>query len=288
MSSAAVRNLEAWYDDRVAVCDDPQCGWKRRLWRRFRWRKAGIRLHEAWYCSPQCFERAAEKDFARLCRSAPENPAGHRIPLGLVLLSRGCLTNSQLRTALEAQRAAGTGRIGQWLEKLGYATERQVTAALALQWACPVLEDLKSDAAALRMVPLTLLESFKMLPVKFAAATRTLLVAFANGIDYRALYAIEGMLDCHTEACIVQTSQIDAALAQARGGARQPEIVFETMGEAAEMARITCGYGLKLGAERVRIAGFGSLLWAKLDGQKQSYDLFFRATLPTSRLTRST
>jgi len=284
MSSVAVRHLAAWYGDRVAECDDPQCGWKRRLWRRFRWRKTGVRLHGAWYCSPQCFERAAEKDFARLRRSAPENAAGHRIPLGLLLLSRGCLTNSQLRAALAAQRAAGSGRIGQWLEKLGYASERQVTAALAMQWSCPVLEELRADAAALRMVPLTLLESFEMLPVKFAAATRTLLVAFAKGIDYRALYAIESMLDCRTEACIVRESQIGTEIARVKTAGRRPEMVFETTGEAGEMARITGGYSLKLGAERVRIASFGSLLWAKLDCRERSHDLFFRCPPSSSRL----
>ena len=65
--------------------------------------------------------------------------ASHRVPLGLLLLSRQQLTAAQLRTALEAQRAAGQGKIGEWLRQLGFVTELQVTAALARQWSCPVL-----------------------------------------------------------------------------------------------------------------------------------------------------
>jgi hypothetical protein len=39
----------------------------------------------------------------------------HRIPLGLVMLEQGWITSGQLRQALEAQRAAGAGRLGHWL-----------------------------------------------------------------------------------------------------------------------------------------------------------------------------
>ncbi len=64
--------------------------------------------------------------------------APHRVPLGLVLLSRQQLTAEQLRAGLAAQRSAGRGRIGEWLQTLGFASEQQVTSALARQWSCPV------------------------------------------------------------------------------------------------------------------------------------------------------
>jgi hypothetical protein len=35
------------------------------------------------------------------------------------MLSRGEITHEQLRLALDAQRQNGTGRIGEWIQKLG-------------------------------------------------------------------------------------------------------------------------------------------------------------------------
>src|SRR5215813_2532658 len=93
--------------------------------------RQGIHLQGAWYCSPQCFEAAARRHFMRAAVAVLPTPrAQHRIPLGLLMLSRGELDNRQLRSALQAQHDDGCGLIGAWLEKLGFATEQQITTAL--------------------------------------------------------------------------------------------------------------------------------------------------------------
>src|SRR5271155_3259065 len=91
-------------------------------WRRMRRRSRGVRLGGARYCRAECLERALLEVLGRahsVPQSAPTAP--HRIPLGLLLLSRQQLTAGQLRMALEAQReAAGRGqspdlrKIGAW------------------------------------------------------------------------------------------------------------------------------------------------------------------------------
>jgi hypothetical protein len=48
----------------------------------------------------------------------------HRIPLGLVMLEQGWITSGQLRQALDAQRGAGAGRLGQWLAHQQGVSER--------------------------------------------------------------------------------------------------------------------------------------------------------------------
>jgi hypothetical protein len=53
------------------------------------------------------------------------------------MVARGKVTYLEVRAALEAQRRARHGKIGEWIEK-GFATEKEVTTALALQWGCPV------------------------------------------------------------------------------------------------------------------------------------------------------
>ena len=229
------------------------------------------------YCAPQCFENAARECFSRACSSAVAAlPVQHRIPLGLLMLSRGQLTHRQLRAALDAQQAGGQRRIGEWLEKLGFVTEQEVTTALGLQWACPVLAwKTQGDSGCGRMLPYRLLERFRMLPVKFVAASRVFYVAFCEGIDYPALYAIEQMLDCRTEACLISRSSMDRELERMGHEARVGDLLFESWRDPAAMAHVTCGYALNLGVEQVRIVGCGEYIWVSLEAGREVTSLLF-------------
>jgi hypothetical protein len=261
----------------VPPCGEPDCSFRGRLWRRFRWRHGTIRLHGSAYCAPYCFESAVRRYFDRLCAmvvSAP--PVRHRVPLGLLMISRGQLTNQQLRLALDAQRSNTRHRLGEWLKKLGFATEQQVTAALARQWACPVLTPTaNSDPGSARLLPYRLLENSRMLPVQFVSSTRTFHLAFCDGIDYVTLYAIEQMLDCRTEPCLVTQSAVAQTLQQLAHQRRPGDMLFEGWREPSDLARITCGYALKLGAEDVRLVGCGSFIWARLSNGNDIANLLF-------------
>ena len=261
----------------VPPCGEPGCNFSRRLWRRFRWRHGTIGLHGSVYCAPHCFEFAARQHFGRLCAAAfSAPPVRHRVPLGLLMISRGQLTNPQLRLALEAQRADGRHRLGEWLEKLGFATEQQVTVALARQWACPVLSPTATlDPTCTRLLPYCLLERSRMLPVQFVASTRTFHLAFCDGIDYVALYAIEQMLDCHTQPCLATRSSVARTLRQLGHERRPGDMLFEGWREPSDLARITCGYVLKLGASDVRLMGCGDFIWARLSIGLEIANLLF-------------
>ena len=118
----------------------------------------------------------------------------------ILLTAYGCVPD-----AVEAMRngACDYGKIGDWIEKLGFATEQEVTTALALQWGCPVASSF--DPAAIQFqssIPLPILESFCMLPFNYAASTNTLYIAFGERVDHGALYAIERILDCRTQPCV--------------------------------------------------------------------------------------
>jgi hypothetical protein len=201
----------------------------------------------------------------------------HRIPLGLLMLSRGQITSEQLRAALDAQQAGGRHRLGEWLEQLGFASEQQVTTALGLQWACPVLAwRAPRDAGCVGMVPYRLLERFRMLPVQYVPVTRMFYVAFCDGIDYTVLYAIEQMLDCRTEACLISSSSMDRELQRMGQEARAGDLLFESWRDPAAMAEITCSYALQLGAEQVRIVGCGEYIWVRLEAGRQASTPLFR------------
>lgn len=257
------------------------------LWRRMRGRGSGVRMQGARYCRAECLELAAREALSRtLPESRIVSRAAHRIPLGLLLLSRQQLTAEQLRTALVAQREAGHGKIGAWLQALGYVSEQQVTAALARQWSCPLLRSGEATILTGRMnvIPALLLEAFQMLPVDLVEATGTLLIAFSEGIDYSVLYAIEQMLGYRTEACLVCPSTLQRTL-QALLRQRQPgDIVFDRTEDLGECARIIVNYCAKVHAEEVRLARCGEHLWIRLERSRaDAVNLVLRAPEESAR-----
>jgi hypothetical protein len=266
-------------------CGERDCNLMRRIWRRIGWAHGRIRLRGHFYCAPQCFENVARECFSDACAPvAAAAPIQHRIPLGLLMLSRGHLSSQQLQMALAAQRSGGHRRIGEWLEELGFATEQQVTAALGLQWACPVLVwRAPCDLACGEILPYRLLERFRMLPVHFVAATRVFHVAFCDGIDYTALYAIEQMLDCRTQACLVGRSIMDRELGRIRRDARTGDVMCESWRDPAAMAHITSDYAIQMRAEQVRIASCGEYIWVRLAAERKVLTLLFRHAMPPPR-----
>ncbi len=212
--------------------------------------------------------------------------AAHRIPLGLLLLSRQHLTVEQLQAALETQRRSGRGKIGEWLQALGFVDEQQVTAALARQWSCPVL---RANTLVLRprcipQIPLTLLERLTMIPVDYVVSTSTLHMAFGEGIDYSVLYAIEQMIKCRTEPCMAAPSFVRSKLQLLSGSRGKGEVVFERVNDGAEFSRIIRSYCARLTVSEIRLANCGPYLWVRLlRPPRSSMDLLMR--LPQSLST---
>jgi hypothetical protein len=84
------------------------------------------------------------------------------------------------------------GRIGEWIITLGFVSEHQVLAALAHQWACPILSLRQPiDQDAWKILPGALALQFSVVPVHFGAATRTLTLAMAGPVDHLLLYQLQ-------------------------------------------------------------------------------------------------
>lgn len=256
------------------------CGHSSGIWRRLRGRQEKILLRGSRYCADQCLDQVLNDTIQQL-RSATTHtaPAAHRIPLGLLLLSRQQITAERLRVAIEAQRFAGRGKIGEWLQTLGFVTEHQVTAALARQWACPVRRVLPATQGLSRApeIPAFLLHSSAMIPIEYVESTATLHIAFGEGIDHSVLYALEQMLDCRTEPCLVVPSLLHKSL-QASFEHRGPcEVVFDRIADVSEGVRIIRSYCTRVAAVEIRIVSCGSCLWIRLiSAAKRPLDLLFR------------
>jgi len=250
-------------------------------------------LNGLWYCDASCFERAAREIFQHeLAIPRIWHPATHRVPLGLILVSRHRLTAAQLREALTLQSAAGAGLIGYWLQKLRFVGEQDVTNALGLQWSCPVLSAARIHPdPAHQLVPLALLLDLKMLQVQFAKADNVLYLAFNGGINYAALNVIARMLGCRTEQCLIGDRSMDMALTrmleQTRGlQAVDSDVVLDRLSSVEEMARIVCDYGFRFSAGDIRTAVCGSYLWCRIAGPGSCLNILFRAApAKTSELT---
>ena len=244
--------------------------------------RPGRLLEGMWYCGPECWEDAAHERLAGLIETSQRaRVPQHRVPLGLLMLSRGDITAAELNAALAAQRQTGEGRIGEWLRHMGAASEEQVTAALGQQWSAPLLT-LRSSTAGTgsRLLPVALMEACRVLAVHWNASTRTLLTAFVDGIDYATLFSMQQALECEAEAGIISESGFERQITQIRQTARAREVGIRTPVDRAEMVRVLGNYCHRVDAVGARLFGCRKTLWARLDTPRGWFDVTFPCPEP--------
>ncbi len=262
------------------TCENPACRQRRLYWPAWLRKEEGICLQGQWYCSPECFEKAAQSALFRLLPAADEGPKRHhRMPIGLLLLSRGTINDEQLKRALLLQRQKGSGKIGKFLQEIQAASERDITEGLAEQWGCPVYPIGKGREflQCASLLPLALLEAGRMLPVHFLRVQKTLYMAFVDGVDRTALYAVEQMLHLRTIPCIVSESDLSGALEMFRLLASAPTTVFESASEPLQMARTARSYAWQVGAKEVWLARSGRFIWIRMQTPLEFKDILFQS-----------
>jgi hypothetical protein len=203
-------------------------------------------------------------------------PHRHRVPLGLVMLAQGWITQPQLRHALEAQRANGRGRIGDWLvAECGLETE-QITRGLSMQWSCPVLSLNGFEPEAMSLaVPRIFVEEFGLLPLRMAGQ-RILYLAFEDRLDASAALALERMSALKVESglidgvqfrearatllqCDAVAAKLEAATSTASLAARITAILEQKQPVAARLVRLRQYYWLRMWLESGAMGSTGSL-----------------------------
>jgi len=245
--------------------------------------KAGIRMRDHWYCSSSCFGSAVEAELAELAVSGQERPDPvSSMPLGLMLVSRGLLSNEELREARNEERETGE-EIGELLVRRGSLSEKQLTAARASQWGCPVYSVPKHGLPAGICIPPTFMRIYSMIPLHYVASTNLLLVGFVNKVEYGLLYAIEKMTGCKTQPCFVTPNDFHLQMqkreyALEHSDADSGEVKFECVQSLAEMARILSSYGAHLEADEAIIGKCREYLWARLKTGPKEVDLLFKAS----------
>jgi hypothetical protein len=193
-----------------AKCGNAECssGWLH-LWRS----RSGPIFEGCWSCSAACTTARIEAAVRRELegRSANVVQHRHRVPLGLVMLEQGWINSDQLREALDAQKASGHGRLGDWLIHQVGVSEQLVTRALSLQWSCPVLSfDFHGPEVLSPVLPRLFVDAFGALPLRVAAG-RILYLGFEDRLDPVVALAIERMGALRVEMGLVASTQFRLA-----------------------------------------------------------------------------
>ena len=138
-----------------------------------------------------------------------------RQKLGQSLIAAGLLSADQLRIALQEQRASKEP-IGHLLVSLGFIRENVLSQALSENFgqASIDLSSVTPDADALARVPCELAKRHRVLPLAYAPATRSLLLAVADCHDLVGLDRIQAQLapGSSIETRIAGESEISRAI----------------------------------------------------------------------------
>lgn len=191
-----------------ATCGNLACrsGWT------FPWKGRNHPIFEdKWACTTKCLlamvQAAISREVGDGQREGVDLRHRHRVPLGLLLLAQGWITQPQLQKALEAQRAHGEGqsgaKIGDWLVSQCGLGPEMVTRGLSVQWQCPVLTTEGFSPAAMALaLPKAFIERFGVLPLRIAGS-KILYVVFQDHLDASSAFAAERMSGLRTESGLV-------------------------------------------------------------------------------------
>jgi hypothetical protein len=269
---ATMKTGNAARSDRwTAQCGNPHCetGWLQ-LFRN----QSFPRFEGKWACSTRCMERIVA-DIVRSRIESWEPGIGMRalrMPLGLILLSRGWITRQELREALAAQRRAGDGRIGEWLRRMHGIQETAIAKALAIQWNCAVLP---SGAAGVEFAPF-LVPTFLRQHYGFVLLRQESGAAFylagKYSAEHAAAQAMEHMLGAPVQAAFLE----DRAWSAAENGRADPgELYCGRDGVAAGICKLV----EEARPADARLARVHDHLWLRMwlrrDRRMQTQDAIF-------------
>lgn len=258
----------------VPRCSHPECA-TGTSWTGVLHRTLGFWLNEHdWLCSPRCLEESIESQlldhFSRDRRPAPIRTT---MPMGLMMLSRGVISDPQLRDAINIQRSSGE-RMGVCLQRLCNISYEDIASVVATQWGCPVFPAESVQPACSMLIPYSLIERYRMIPVHLVSQGRRLFVGFCDTVNHTALIAIEHMLGCKTEACIIPEPKL-LQLLDYRKRDTSGEAAVHRPPSASETARMILSYAQQTDSQAIRLRAMEGNIWVRFLTSRTHVDLVF-------------
>jgi hypothetical protein len=268
-----------WFSSHLAACGNPACPRRKRVGPRYTRKSLGFLVEDRWFCGPGCAQ-----DFllfrvhSLLSSFRPTLPRTFRVPLGMLLVSRGTIDRQCLSKALLLQKAEAPRKLGEHLLALGAVTELQLTAALSQQWACPIfpLESQRSELLPFFVAPLEIFRASHSVPAHLSPDARSLHVAFCDLIDHTTLYAIASMLDCQTFPSVATASSVQSALDSRTAVPQRFEPCFDAVHDPRDISATLASFAVEVHATQLRMVRTQHHLWGRLFNKTFIRDVLFR------------
>jgi len=174
----------------------------------------------------------------------PTTPMAQR-KLGQILVDLGYINDDQLWDILEEQKQSPGVVIGQVAVRMGLVTQDQVTEALAEQWGMPVvnLEETNVQANVLEIVPQTMAEMYRIMPISLKNGVLT--VAMADPQNVGALDDLRNFLGHEIRGAVSSGPEVEAAIARYYADREESiEDVIESMAIEEDSEKRIKGYDL--------------------------------------------
>ncbi len=212
--------------------------------------------------------------------------------LGTILLQTAFVTPDQLDIAVKMQRLNQEGRLGEWLLRLGYVEERQITLALSKQYALPVIHldpsDTRSDAA--EMIPGKVAKCGRLVPLGLDEEKGTLCVAVSGPVEFNSLEAIRRMAGVGLDTYIGDQSAVTSLIErlyehEELSFANAPS--YATQEELLDICRTIVSSALIQRADNIQLELAEEFLWARLEFPGRSaQQVYRRAPITTATQAR--
>jgi Type II secretion system (T2SS), protein E, N-terminal domain len=244
--------------------------------------RVGITVGDQWYCSVDCFAAASRPRLATLSDGrVTEMPHSPRLSIGLVMLSKGYLTDDQLRFAMTQSQIHGEN-LESALVRLGLAGERQLAAARAAQWGYPIFGQDRISQSVEVDIPTVLLTACSAAPLHYSPVAKRFLLGFVYRVEYSLLQALEQVTGFRAEPCFITPTDFADQMGRVTAVSGYQEVVIEDQKTPAQMSKTIGGFAVEIGAREARFAQCRNHVWTRLSGKKNTVDILFRTRPATS------
>jgi hypothetical protein len=235
------------------------------------------------FCSESCLFAQFENELNKKWRSL-QTDTERKIPrpkLGTILMQTAFVTRDQLEEAVKLQNQTQEGRIGEWLLRLGFVEEHQITAALAKQYGLPLINLTNSSANsdAIRLIPGTVAKCSSLIPVGFDDNQTSLRVAISAPVNFNSQEAIRRMVRKGIVAYVGDQSAIQKLLSQCY----EPEDLdlsniptFSSLEDLVEIGHQMVATAINQRAQDIQAELVPDFFWVRLDFPSESHHHIFR------------
>jgi hypothetical protein len=246
------------------------------------------------FCSLFCLRTQFEDEIrARWHRLQQERD--RRIPrprLGSILLETAQITQQQLDQAIARQREERHGRLGEWLIRMGFLEEHQVTLALSKQFGLPLLKLSDTDAPgeAARLIPGMVASRSRLLPVGYDEPHEALLVAVSRPVSFSFQEAVRRMLGKGVISYLGSESSIENLI---RRWYEPHELdfpllrSFQSLDDLLEIVNAVVESAVEHRCDNIQAVLLDSCFWVRLDVNGHSEHMVYgQSTPPSERAAR--